>query len=39
MGFTGVALDLRDEPVLVLRAGVEPAIAMKHPVHGSSRRG
>ena len=28
-----VALDLRDEVVLVLGAGFEPAVAMKHRVH------
>jgi hypothetical protein len=32
-----VALDLRDEPDLARGAGLEPAVAMKLPVHDSSR--
>jgi len=38
MGLPRVALDLRHEPFLVSRAGLEPALAMKHRVHNSSRR-
>jgi hypothetical protein len=34
-----VALDCSDESVLVLGAGLEPAVAMNHFVHDSSRRG
>jgi hypothetical protein len=33
-----VALHGRDEPVLVLGAGFEPAMAMKRFVHDSSHR-
>ena len=33
-----VALNFRDEPVLVGGAGLEPAVAMKHLFHDSSQR-
>ena len=33
-----VALDLRDERFLVRGAGFEPAVALEHYVHDSSRR-
>jgi peptide/nickel transport system substrate-binding protein len=32
-----VALDLGDESVFILGAGLEPAITTQHPIHGSSR--
>ena len=34
-----VVLDLGDEPVLILGAGLEAALAVKHPFHNFSRRG
>jgi hypothetical protein len=33
-----VALDFRDELILARGAGFEPALAMEHLVHDSSRR-
>jgi hypothetical protein len=33
-----MALDPGDEPILVRRAGFEPAVALQHPVHDSSPR-
>jgi hypothetical protein len=33
-----VALDLGDESMLVLGAGIEAAVAMKQSLHDSSRR-
>ena len=34
-----VTLDGRDELVVLLGAGFEPAVALKHLLHDSSRRG
>jgi hypothetical protein len=34
-----VALDLGNELLLVLGTHLEAAVALKHPVHDSSRRG
>jgi hypothetical protein len=39
VGLPRVALDFRDEPILVPGAGLEPAVALNHLVHDSSQRG
>ena len=39
MGLARMTPNLGDEPLLVLGAGLEPAIALKQSLHDFSRRG